>query len=96
MKLLLVIYSGAQSRLVPELLEAHEAGGYTELGDAHGTGTTGPRVGTRAWPGNARIYFSIVPAGRTDALVAALRAAAGTLAPQERLHAAVLPTETFF
>jgi hypothetical protein len=29
MKLLLIIYSGSRSRLVPELLEAHDAGGYT-------------------------------------------------------------------
>jgi hypothetical protein len=96
MKLLLVIYSGTESRLVPDLLEAHEAGGYTEMCNAHGTGATGPRVGTRAWPGDARLYFSIVPAARAEALTGALRETAGTLPPQERLHVAVLPTETFF
>ena len=95
MKLLLVIYSGAHSRLVPDLLEAHEAGGYTEMCHAHGAGTTGPRVGTRAWPGDARLYFSITPAERAGDLVEAIGAEAGRLPPQERLHVAVLPTETF-
>jgi hypothetical protein len=96
MKLLLIMYSGSASRLVPELLETHQAGGYTRLLQAHGAGETGRREGTRAWPGSAEVYFSVVPADRVDELTAALRAEAGRLAEGERLHAAVLPTDTFF
>ena len=96
MKLLLIIYSGSQSRLVPEMLEAHQAGGYTRLNTAHGAGETGRREGTRAWPGSADVYFSIVPAERSEALVAALQAEAGRLGDGERLHVAVLPTDLFF
>ncbi|HET9439851.1 MAG TPA: hypothetical protein VFO52_06755 [Longimicrobiales bacterium] len=96
MKLLLVIYSGSQSELVPELFDQHQAGGYTQLGPVHGAGATGKRAGSRAWPGNASVYFSIVPAERVDAFMDALRTQANKLVPGERLHAAVLPTETFF
>jgi hypothetical protein len=96
MKLLLIIYSGSQSRLVPDLLEAHQAGGYTRLNPAHGAGETGRREGTRAWPGSADVYFTVVPAERSEALVAAMRAEAEQIGDGERLHAAVLPTDLFF
>ncbi|HEX6135503.1 MAG TPA: hypothetical protein VFZ24_16145 [Longimicrobiales bacterium] len=96
MKLLLIIYSGSESRLVPELLETHHAGGYTRLTQAHGAGETGKREGTRAWPGRADVYFSIVPGERVADLTDALRNEAGRLQEGERLHVAVLPTETFF
>ena len=96
MKLLLIIYSGSTSRLVPELLETHHAGGYTRLVPAHGVGETGRREGTRAWPGTAEVYFSVVPQERVHELTAALRSEAAKLLEGERLHVAVLPTETFF
>jgi hypothetical protein len=96
MKLLLVIYSGSDSRLVPELFDRHQAGGYTEMRGVHGAGMTGKREGTRAWPGDASLYFSVVPSERVEPLLAALRDRAAALAPAERLHATVLPAETFF
>ena len=96
MKLLLVIYSGSQSELVPELLDCHHAGGYTELGPVHGAGSTGKRDGSRAWPGDASVFFSVVPSGQVDALLSALHQRSAELQPGERLHAAVLPTDTFF
>jgi hypothetical protein len=96
MKLLLVIYSGSRSELVPELLDQHHAGGYTELGPVHGAGATGKREGSRAWPGDASVFFSVVPKERVDALLRALRERSTRLPVGERLHATVLPTETFF
>jgi hypothetical protein len=96
MKLLLIVYSGSASRLVPELLEQHQAGGYTRLVQAQGAGETGRREGTRAWPGGADVFFTVVPAERVDELMAALRAESDRLAEGERLHAAVMPIENFF
>jgi hypothetical protein len=95
MKLLLVIYSGADPRLVPALLDRHHAGGWTQLPPAHGVGSTGRREGTRAWPGDAALFFSVVPDERVEELLEALRSEAVRLGPGERLHAAVLPLETF-
>jgi hypothetical protein len=96
MKLLLIVYSGSSPRLVPELLETHDVRGYTQLSQAHGAGVTGRREGTRAWPGGSDVYFTIVSGERVEELVDALRAEAATLDEGERLHVAVLPTETFF
>jgi hypothetical protein len=96
MKLLLVIYSGSQSQLVPELFDEHHAGGYSQLENVHGAGTTGKRAGSREWPGDASVYFSIVPSERVDGLVNALRGRAEQLEPGERLHTAVIPTDNFF
>lgn len=96
MKLLLVIYSGSDSRLVPALLDQYHAGGYTQVGPAHGAGRTGKYEGSRAWPGDASIYFSIIPHEQVDDLTRALQEAAAALEAPERLHAAVLPTEMFF
>ena len=96
MKMVLIIYNGADPRLVTDLLDRHGAGGYTTLERGRGAGTPGRREGTRAWPGDATRVFSVVPPARAADLVAALRAAAAGLEPGERLHAAVLPIETFF
>jgi hypothetical protein len=96
MKLMLIIYSGTNRQLVPALLDRHEAGGYTELTQALGAGQTGRRLGTRAWPGNASIVFSIVPDERVEALATALREEAGALGGDERLHVATMPVESFF
>jgi hypothetical protein len=96
MKLLLIIYSGSDRHLVPGLLDQYDAGGFSEMPRVHGAGSTGRRAGTRAWPGDASIYFSVVPAERADALTAAMKQAADNLAEGERLHAAVMPIEEFF
>lgn len=96
MKMVLIIYSGRDPRLVTDLLDRHRAGGYTTLERGRGTGSTGRREGTRAWPGDATLVFSVVPPDQAADLETALRDAAARLAPGERLHAAVLPIERFF
>ncbi len=96
MKLLMLIHSGPDITRLTSLLDAHEAGGYTELRDVHGAGPTGRILGTRAWPGSATILLSVVPAVRIDALVEALRAYKAALLDGEHLHVAVLPVETYF
>lgn len=95
MKLLLVIYSGSDRQLVPSVFDRYHAGGYTEFDHAHGAGSTGKREGTRAWPGDASIYFSIVPAAHVAAMKTEFETAGSRLQDGERLHVAVLPIETF-
>ena len=95
MKTLLIVYSGPDAHLVEHLLDEHQAGGYTAVGPAHGAGQTGRREGTRAWPGESTLFMSVVPTERVEALTAALVAARASLAPSDRLHVVVLPTDTF-
>jgi hypothetical protein len=96
MKMLVLIYSGPAPQRISSLLDRHHAGGYTEFRNAHGSGATGRREGTRAWPGESTLFVSVLPAEHTDSLIGALRDESGALPPGERLHVAVLPTETFF
>ena len=94
--MLIVVYSGSNPHLISSLLDGHHAGGYTEFRNAHGAGSTGKREGSRAWPGESTLFFSVIPADQSADLVAALRDASGRLPHGERIHVAVVPAETFF
>ena len=96
MKMLIVVYSGSNPHRIASLLDSHHAGGYTEFRNAHGSGTTGKREGSRAWPGDSTLFLSVVPADQSPELVETLRVEGARLPPGERVHVAVLPTETFF
>lgn len=96
MKMLIVVYSGSNPNRIASLLDSHHAGGYTEFRNAHGVGATGRREGSRAWPGESTLFFSVIPAERSVELVETLRSEAARLPGGERVHVAVLPTETFF
>ena len=96
MKMLMLLYSGSSPQRISSLLDAHHAGGWTELRNGHGAGSTGKRDGSRAWPGESTVYVSVVPAERSDELLEALRGERTRLPHGEHLHVAVLPTETFF
>lgn len=96
MKMLMLVYSGPTPQRISSLLDRHHAGGYTEFRNAHGVGETGRREGSRAWPGESTLWVSVVPGEQSDELVNLLRAETALLPSGERLHVAVLPTETFF
>jgi len=93
-KMLVLTYSGADPGRVSALLDGAGVPGHTCLEGGRGHGLTGPRAGTRAWPGEVTVCFSVVD----DALagVAATRCRAAQLPPGERLHVAVLPVDSFF
>ena len=96
MKMLMVVYSGPAPHRISSLLDAHRAGGYTEFRNAHGAGSSGRRDGSRAWPGESTLWVSVVPEAQSEELVNSLRDEVPRLAAGERLHVAVLPTESFF
>lgn len=95
MKLLLLIYNGSTPDRVSALHETHGASGYTQLTHAHGVGTTGRTEGTRAWPGDATVFFTVAPDERAVALRAAVRGYRTTSRTGERLHVATMPLEDF-
>lgn len=94
MKLLLLIYSGSSPERVTDLLDRLPVEGYTEIDRAHGAGRTGRRLGTRAWPGESTVLFTLVTVEDVAAITEAIRAEAKALPDGERLHLAVLPVET--
>lgn len=96
MKAILVIYAGPALELITGLFDQHHVGGYTDLGDARGAGPTGRLLGTRAWPGHARVLLTIVPDERVSGLTDALRIVKTALHPGEHLHVAVLPVDDSF
>ena len=96
MKMLMVVYSGSSPQRITSLLDRYHAGGYTEFRNAHGVGGTGKRDGSRAWPGESTLFVSVVPGAQAEALVDRSAPRRSRLPAGERLHVAVLPTETFF
>jgi hypothetical protein len=95
MKLLLLIYNGSTPDRISALLERHGASGYTALTHARGVGTTGRAEGTRAWPGDASVFFTVVPNEQARALRAAVGAYRDGAVAGERLHVATMPLEDF-
>jgi hypothetical protein len=94
MKMLVLTYGGADPARITTLLDEAGVPGHTRLDGGHGHGLSGPRAGTRAWPGDVTVCFSVVEDALADAVSAGCRAA--DLPPGERLHVAVLPVDTFF
>ena len=96
MKMLILLYSGTEPHRIAALLDEQHAGGYTELRGGHGVGATGRHEGNRAWPGESTLFVSVIPVDVAAPLVETLRDAANRLPAGERLHVALVPTETFF
>jgi len=96
MKMLMLVYSGADSARISSMLDDCGAGGYTEFQGVHGVGSTGRREGSRAWPGRSTLFVSVVPAADAGRLFESFRDESTRLPAGERLHVAVLPTESFF
>jgi hypothetical protein len=96
MKMFLLMYGGPDGARVPALLERHGVTHYTTFAGGHGAGSTGRREGTRAWPGETTMTVSMVPTERADSLAEELKAESQQLPAGERLHVAVIPTDSFF
>jgi hypothetical protein len=93
MKMLVMTYSGDDPERVSTLLDRLGVPGHTRFDHGHGHGLTGPRDGTRVFPGQVTVCFSVVDDAMAGAAATACRTA--ELPPGERLHLAVLPVESF-
>ena len=96
MQMLVITYAGADARQVDRALDAAGITGWTRIGGAHGHGLDGPREGTRAWPGEVTVWFTVVPDERAGILSDDLHRLAAALPAAEGLHVAVVPTAAFF
>lgn len=96
MRMLVIVYGGPRGDLVPAVLNQNQIRGWTELGKAHGTGQTGRRAGSPAWPGESLVFFSIMDDAQVERVSTALRERRADATPGERIHVASMPVERFF
>ncbi len=82
-KVLMLVVEESKKEQLEVFLDRAGVLGYTEIPNALGMGTTGPRLGSRAFPKTSAVIFTALPAEAVDTLVAGLRAYCGEC--EERL-----------
>jgi hypothetical protein len=93
MKMLMIICPEQRRGEIRDLIRRHEVHAFSELKDITGEGETGVRMGTRIWPGTSSLIFTVVPDGKNEELLMALKKCSTELYPGEGLRAFVLPVE---
>lgn len=73
MKLLMVIVDESKKEELEVLLNRIGVEGYTEIPRVVGVGTTGPRLGSRAFPKTSALIFTVLKEDTMERLLAALR-----------------------
>ncbi|HPC84470.1 MAG TPA: hypothetical protein P5234_13910 [Thermoanaerobaculaceae bacterium] len=68
MKLLMMIVDEARKEELEVLLRRAGVEGYTEIPHTFGLGTTGQRLGSRAYPRTSAIIFTLIDEERVEAL----------------------------
>ena len=68
MKLLMIIVDSVHKEELEVLLNRNQVLGYTEIPQAHGSGTSGLRMGSRAFPKTSSIIFTVLPADQVEKL----------------------------
>jgi len=72
-KVLMLVVEESRKEQLEVFLDRAGVLGYTEIPNAYGMGTTGPRLGSRAFPKTSAVIFTVLPAEALDPLVAGLR-----------------------
>jgi hypothetical protein len=60
MKMLMIVIDESKREELEVFLSRSGVAGYTEVSHAAGVGTTGPRMGSRAFPKTSAIVFSVL------------------------------------
>lgn len=74
MQMLMIIVESAHREQVEAALSAHRVLGWTEIPTVYGAGTSGRRLGSRAFPETSSIIFTVVEKSTVDELLAAIDA----------------------
>jgi uncharacterized protein YaaQ len=72
MKMLMIIVDESKKEELEVFLDRSGVHGYTELSHAAGMGTSGPRLGSRAYPGTSAVVFSVLEEAAVERLVAGI------------------------
>ncbi len=73
MKLLMIIVDESKKEQLEALLNHLGVEGFTEIPRVLGVGTTGPRLGSRAFPKTSALIFTVLGEATLEKLVASLR-----------------------
>ncbi len=73
MKLLMLIVDEAKKDELEVFLNRAGVVGYTEIPNAHGVGSSGPRLGSRAFPKTSAVIFTVIRADALDTLTRDIR-----------------------
>ncbi len=68
MKLLMIIVDSSCKEELEVLFRRSHVTGYTELPNAHGVGSSGIRMGSRAFPKTSSVLFTVLPDDKVEAL----------------------------
>jgi hypothetical protein len=66
--MLMIVVDSARREELEVVLEQAGVVGYTEIPQAAGRGTTGPRLGSRAFPRTSAVIFSVLSAEELSGL----------------------------
>jgi len=73
MKLLTILCDQSRGQEMTNLLESHGVHGYTQIPMVHGSGITGKRMETRAWPGSGCLLFALIDNEKIAKLIPVLK-----------------------
>ncbi len=76
-KILMLVVEESRKEELEAFLDRAGVLGYTEIPHALGVGSTGPRLGSRAFPKTSAVIFTVLPAAALAPLVERVRAYCG-------------------
>jgi hypothetical protein len=87
MKLLMIIADSALDEQVRVILHAEGLSGYSEIPDVLGSGVTGEKRGSRAFPGANNMYFTVASRSQVERIVSTLRSVSSEHEPPDTIRA---------
>ena len=96
MRMMMVLSPSDCLEDVQKVLDEHDIDAYTEIPNVLGTGESGRKMGTRAFPGTTSMILAIVSKEEGDRLVAAVRNYAEDCQCCHEVRIFALPAERVF
>lgn len=94
MKLVMILVPSECLSEVRKVIESHDTHAYTEVPSVLGSGRTGRKLGTRAFPGTSSMILAIVKSEESAKVLQALRDHAATSKHADGIRAFSVPAES--
>ncbi|MFB3820255.1 MAG: PG0541 family transporter-associated protein [Candidatus Methylomirabilales bacterium] len=89
MKLVLLVFNFIYDDAIRAMIERLKIPGFTEVPRVFGTGESGKRFGTHAFPGHDTLLFTVLPAEQVPPLLDEIRQFKAGLEYRSRRHAGI-------